>query len=144
MGHRHYDSRVGRFISRDPIGFEGGLHLFNGAGTSPVTYVDPSGLLWREAATQCGKQAAKTGAGQALRSGAGATLINPVTGLAVVTAGTATGAGWMYYEMTKVWSAQATADQTAARLAEGMAARAARRQGGGEVAKISLTSGSFS
>lgn len=36
---------LGRFISRDPIGFRGGLNLFNGAGTSPVTYVDPSGLL---------------------------------------------------------------------------------------------------
>lgn len=37
---------LGRFISRDPIGFRGGLHLFNGAGTSPVTRVDPTGLEW--------------------------------------------------------------------------------------------------
>lgn len=46
MGHRHFDSDLGRFISRDPIGFRGGLNLFNGAGTNPVTFVDPTGLEW--------------------------------------------------------------------------------------------------
>ena len=35
---------LGRFTSRDPIGFKGGLNLFNGAGTNPVTMVDPDGL----------------------------------------------------------------------------------------------------
>ena len=45
MGNRHFESaRLGRFISRDPIGFAGGLNLFNGHSTSPVTMVDPSGL----------------------------------------------------------------------------------------------------
>jgi hypothetical protein len=43
MGHRHYASELGRFISRDPIGFVGGLNLY-GAFTSPVTFTDPSGL----------------------------------------------------------------------------------------------------
>lgn len=44
MGHRHYDSTLGRFISRDPIGFRGGLNLFNGHGTDPISTVDPTGL----------------------------------------------------------------------------------------------------
>jgi RHS repeat-associated protein len=44
MGHRHYAAELGRFISRDPIGFAGGLNLFNGAATNPVTFVDPSGM----------------------------------------------------------------------------------------------------
>jgi hypothetical protein len=44
MGHRHHAAELGRFISRDPIGFRGGLNLFNGHGTSPLTFVDPSGL----------------------------------------------------------------------------------------------------
>jgi hypothetical protein len=35
---------LGRFISRDPIGFAGGLNLFNGASTNPLTFVDPTGL----------------------------------------------------------------------------------------------------
>lgn len=37
-------AELGRFISRDPIGFRGGLNLFNGASTNPVTFVDPAGL----------------------------------------------------------------------------------------------------
>ena len=44
MGHRHFASDLGRFISRDPIGFRGGLNLYNGAGTNPVTRMDPNGL----------------------------------------------------------------------------------------------------
>jgi RHS repeat-associated protein len=44
MGHRHYAADLGRFISRDPIGFAGGLNLFNGASTNPMTMVDPEGL----------------------------------------------------------------------------------------------------
>gem|GEM_PF-137075 len=34
---------LGRFISRDPIGFSGGLNLY-AYTTNPVNYVDPSGL----------------------------------------------------------------------------------------------------
>lgn len=44
MGHRHYAADLGRFISRDPIGFQGGLNLFAGHGVSPVTMVDALGL----------------------------------------------------------------------------------------------------
>jgi RHS repeat-associated protein len=44
MGHRHYDSRVGRFISRDPIGFRGSLNLFASHSVNPIRFVDPSGL----------------------------------------------------------------------------------------------------
>src|SRR5690606_8448592 len=28
MGHRFYDPDVGRFLNRDPIGFSGGMNLF--------------------------------------------------------------------------------------------------------------------
>jgi RHS repeat-associated protein len=44
MGHRHYDPSTARFLSRDPIGFAGGLNLYS-YGNSPVTTVDPEGLL---------------------------------------------------------------------------------------------------
>jgi hypothetical protein len=43
MGHRHYDSSLGRFLSKDPIGFAGGLNLYS-YGNSPVSTVDPDGL----------------------------------------------------------------------------------------------------
>ena len=50
MGHRFYDPSgpgggTGRFLNRDPIGFRGGLNLFEYAGSNPVMSTDPSGLL---------------------------------------------------------------------------------------------------
>lgn len=44
MGHRHYDASLGRFLSRDPIGFAGGLNLYEYAASSPVTMTDALGL----------------------------------------------------------------------------------------------------
>jgi len=41
--HRYYDPRVGRFISRDPIGYSGGINFYHYA-PNPVLWVDPSGL----------------------------------------------------------------------------------------------------
>src|SRR5262249_57332646 len=43
---RYYDPKLGRFLSEDPIGFEGGdanfyAYVFN----NPTTWIDPSGLL---------------------------------------------------------------------------------------------------
>ncbi|KUG21933.1 hypothetical protein ASZ90_008299 [hydrocarbon metagenome] len=45
MKARYYDPTVGRFISEDPIGFEGGtVNLLAYVGNNPVTGIDPSGL----------------------------------------------------------------------------------------------------
>ena len=44
MGHRFYAPDHGRFLNRDPIGFAGGLNLFEYAGGRPVSYIDPNGL----------------------------------------------------------------------------------------------------
>ena len=45
MRRRHYDPTLGRFLSADPIGLAGGLNVYEYAGTNPVTFVDPEGLL---------------------------------------------------------------------------------------------------
>jgi RHS repeat-associated protein len=41
---RYYDPKVGRFLSEDPIGFEGGIHFYKYAGNNPGVFRDPSGL----------------------------------------------------------------------------------------------------
>ena len=45
MRARYYDPEVGRFVSEDPIGFEGGdVNLYAYVGGNPVMGIDPSGL----------------------------------------------------------------------------------------------------
>jgi RHS repeat-associated protein len=40
---RYYDPVIGRFISRDPIGYKGGLNLYAYVDNNPITWADPSG-----------------------------------------------------------------------------------------------------
>lgn len=44
MRRRHYDPKLGRFLSQDPIGLMGGLNLYSYGANSPVRYVDHTGL----------------------------------------------------------------------------------------------------
>ncbi len=40
---RYYSPTLQRFISEDPIGFDGGINLYTYAGNQPTGRVDPSG-----------------------------------------------------------------------------------------------------
>jgi len=43
---RYYDPKVGRFVTKDPIGFGGGdVNLYNYVGANPVNLGDPMGLI---------------------------------------------------------------------------------------------------
>jgi RHS repeat-associated protein len=45
MRARYYDTEVGRFISEDPIGFDGGdVNLYAYVGNNPIVFIDPFGL----------------------------------------------------------------------------------------------------
>ena len=41
---RYYDSRIGRFLSRDPVGYTADLNLYRYVDHNPLTWVDPTGL----------------------------------------------------------------------------------------------------
>ena len=43
MGHRYYDAGTGRFLTRDPIGYNGGINLYGFTGNNPVNESDPDG-----------------------------------------------------------------------------------------------------
>ena len=45
MRARYYDPEVGRFITKDPIGFAGGANLYVYADDNPVNQADPAGLF---------------------------------------------------------------------------------------------------
>jgi RHS repeat-associated protein len=43
--YRYYDPALGRYISADPAGLEGGFNGFEYAGNAPTRFVDPDGLM---------------------------------------------------------------------------------------------------
>ena len=45
MRARYYMPSIGRFINKDPIGFEGGLNSYLYSGDNPVNWIDPSGEI---------------------------------------------------------------------------------------------------
>jgi RHS repeat-associated protein len=42
---RFYDAKLGRFISEDPIGLNGGINQFSYVSNNPANRIDPSGLI---------------------------------------------------------------------------------------------------
>jgi RHS repeat-associated protein len=44
---RYYDPSVGRYITSDPIGLDGGINPYLYAEASPIIFVDPFGLVHR-------------------------------------------------------------------------------------------------
>ena len=45
--NRFYDPKIGRYLTPDPIGLEGGINFFLYAGSNPTNFIDPLGL-WKK------------------------------------------------------------------------------------------------
>lgn len=45
MTHRYYDPAIGRFLTRDPIGYAGGINLYAYCQNGPINYADPYGTF---------------------------------------------------------------------------------------------------
>ena len=43
--HRYYDQRLGQFLTRDPISYEGGVNIYSYVQNNPTDRTDPSGLI---------------------------------------------------------------------------------------------------
>jgi YD repeat-containing protein len=46
LGARYYDPYMGRFLTRDPVGYESGPNVYAYCENNPVMHADPSGLDW--------------------------------------------------------------------------------------------------
>ena len=63
---RYYDPSGGRFISEDPIRFQGGINLYAYANDNPVRFLDPWGLApcdtmqYVSCIIQCGRAGVKS------------------------------------------------------------------------------------
>jgi len=44
--NRYYDAEIGRYISRDPLGYPNGLNNYLYVNNNPINRVDPLGLGW--------------------------------------------------------------------------------------------------
>jgi hypothetical protein len=53
--NRVYHPGLGRFLQRDPVGYRGGMSLYQYVGSDPAGYVDPFGLLQRRQVDYLGK-----------------------------------------------------------------------------------------
>jgi RHS repeat-associated protein len=44
LTHRYYDQNTGRFLTSDPISYNGGINIYSYSTNNPVNYFDPLGL----------------------------------------------------------------------------------------------------
>jgi RHS repeat-associated protein len=63
LTNRYYDANAGRFLTRDPAGYDGGINLYGYVGNNPANGADPLGLSWQDDVNQYCKQSWQVGLG---------------------------------------------------------------------------------
>ena len=98
----HYDSTVGRWTTKDPIGFNGGdTNLYAYVGGNPMSYVDPSGLAGIFG--NYGGQITAPGGGATITTGAfvgsnaGGGISAGINGSAAISAASSTGSTFLSF-----------------------------------------------
>lgn len=117
---RYYDPDTRRFLTEDPIGFEGGINLYAYAGNNPLRFNDPMGLVAPDILLDAAFIGADVGAiySQGLNLGTGTALALDVVGAAVPFA-TGLGAGFKTFIGLQSEAAQiVNANARAGRIAE--------------------------
>ncbi len=99
---RQYSANLGRWISRDPIGENGGLNLYGYVGNSPVMNTDPSGLFDPTSWAAVGGAAAGGGEAGALGGIPGAVL-GAAVGVAVATVIILSASHGDHFKKTQEW-----------------------------------------
>lgn len=61
--YRVYDPKLGRWLSRDPVGEKAGPNLYDYVMNDPLGRIDPDGLFWGEFAEELGKSYVRFGKG---------------------------------------------------------------------------------
>ncbi|WP_460556420.1 RHS repeat-associated core domain-containing protein, partial [Comamonas piscis] len=105
--HRYYESRIGRYISPDPIGIFGGANLFSYVGNTSNIYADPLGLVrWSEVVNNGLGILGNTGGavvGVALLAAPEPTTLTKIAGGAVLSK-SIYGLGTSWYGFTRAFS----------------------------------------
>jgi RHS repeat-associated protein len=91
---RAYDPNTAKWLSRDPIGINGGINLYGYVGNGPINLYDPYGLngWWAAAGAAAGfALSLPADAGEDFFTGGAGVLANPATTAGLTTGGAALG-----------------------------------------------------
>lgn len=115
MWHRWYEPKAGRFVSRDPLGFEAGINMYvygdsvgkpylpetnryNYTQNNPITRIDPLGLWYIDINVSLGYWGGGTGGiiigSEGIYTYGGSGLVSPPGGIAVTASPSDPSPGW--------------------------------------------------